>query len=335
MSNINPNNVDGTYPIAGQDNDSQGFRDNFTNIKSNFTFAKSELEDLASKAVLKSALTGGSLNNEFGDAVMSGAKIKDFSETRFDHGTTSGTLTLNHVEGHYQTVVTSGNITIAFSNWPAAAALGRIRLEVEVASTAHTMTLPAEITVGVDGLLGTVNNVMSFAETGKFIFEFTTEDAGAVIAINDLTRSRMLPVASAPVAVLSSNEPTTSASLGDIGLSFTAQANGVYKFEALIPFTHSASTTNTHTFGVNFSAGTCNYMVEQAEGPAAAPEVAAMTSADATDSTVTTASTSMRFARISGIFTHTAATTVSMRFATDGGTLTALAGSNLTWTQVG
>ena len=32
-SNINPNNVDTTYPIAGQDNDSQGFRDNFTNIK--------------------------------------------------------------------------------------------------------------------------------------------------------------------------------------------------------------------------------------------------------------------------------------------------------------
>ena len=32
-SSINPSNVDGTYPVAGQDNDSQGFRDNFTNIK--------------------------------------------------------------------------------------------------------------------------------------------------------------------------------------------------------------------------------------------------------------------------------------------------------------
>ena len=28
-SNINPNNIDTTYPVAGQDNDSQGFRDNF------------------------------------------------------------------------------------------------------------------------------------------------------------------------------------------------------------------------------------------------------------------------------------------------------------------
>ena len=63
MSSINPNNIDGTYPIAGQDNDSQGFRDNFTNIKNNFTFAYDELTDLQSKAVLKSALNGSTLNN--------------------------------------------------------------------------------------------------------------------------------------------------------------------------------------------------------------------------------------------------------------------------------
>ena len=335
MSNINPNNVDGTYPIAGQDNDSQGFRDNFTNIKSNFTFAKSELEDLASKAVLKSALTGGSLNNEFGDALMSGAKIKDFSETRYDHGTTSGTVTLNHVEGHYQTVVTSGNITIAFSNWPAAAALGRIRLEVEVASTAHTMTLPAEVTVGVDGLLGTVGSVMSFAETGKFIFEFTTEDAGTTIAVNDLTRSRLLPVASAPVAVLTSNSTTTSASLGDVGLAFTAQANKRYKFEAVIPFSHSASTTNTHTFSLNFSAGTCYALIGMQGAPSGAITYDTITTSDSTDATVTTASTSPRMCTITGTFYHTSATTVNVRFSTSGGTLTALAGANLTWTQVG
>lgn len=63
MSSINPNNIDGTYPIAGQDNDSQGFRDNFTNIKNNFTFAYDELTDLQNKAVLKSALNGSTLDN--------------------------------------------------------------------------------------------------------------------------------------------------------------------------------------------------------------------------------------------------------------------------------
>ena len=32
-SNINTNTIDENYPVAGIDNDSQGFRDNFTSIK--------------------------------------------------------------------------------------------------------------------------------------------------------------------------------------------------------------------------------------------------------------------------------------------------------------
>ena len=45
-SNIVPGNVDGAYPKAGQDNSSQGFRDNFTAIKNNFTEAVPEIVDL-------------------------------------------------------------------------------------------------------------------------------------------------------------------------------------------------------------------------------------------------------------------------------------------------
>ena len=52
-SNINPNNIDGTYPVAGQDNNSQGFRDNFTNTKTNFQYAETEITDLQNNAILK------------------------------------------------------------------------------------------------------------------------------------------------------------------------------------------------------------------------------------------------------------------------------------------
>jgi hypothetical protein len=45
-SNIIPSNIDVTYPVAGQDNDSQGFRDNFTNISSNFSVAATEITQL-------------------------------------------------------------------------------------------------------------------------------------------------------------------------------------------------------------------------------------------------------------------------------------------------
>jgi len=69
-SNINPNNIDGTYPVAGQDNNSQGFRDNFTNTKTNFQYAADEITDLQTKAVLKSALTGTTLDNDMGGQLL-------------------------------------------------------------------------------------------------------------------------------------------------------------------------------------------------------------------------------------------------------------------------
>jgi hypothetical protein len=79
-SAINPNDIDGTYPVAGQDNNSQGFRDNFTNTKTNFQYAANEITDLQSKAVLKAALIGTNLDNDMAGSPLSNANISDFSE---------------------------------------------------------------------------------------------------------------------------------------------------------------------------------------------------------------------------------------------------------------
>ncbi|SVD29447.1 uncharacterized protein METZ01_LOCUS382301, partial [marine metagenome] len=105
-SNINPNNIDTTYPVAGQDNDSQGFRDNFTNIKTNFTEAQTELGDLQSKVILKSALTGTTLDNDFDGAIVADAKIQGFRETVNALGSVTGANTLNYNSGHYHTLTT-------------------------------------------------------------------------------------------------------------------------------------------------------------------------------------------------------------------------------------
>jgi len=177
-------------PIAGQDNDSQGFRDNFTNIKTNFTNAKTELEDLQSKVILKSALTGTTLANTGGGAILSDFAIQDFSETRTALGSLSGTTTVNYTTGGYQTVTTTGSITLTFTNFSASGTLSRVRVEITVASTAHTVTLPSACTIGVDTLQGQLSNVITFDRTGTYILEFTTDDSGTTIAVNDLTRSR-------------------------------------------------------------------------------------------------------------------------------------------------
>ena len=191
-SSINSNNIDGTYPIAGQDNDSQGFRDNFTNVKTNFTNAKAEIEDLQSKAILKSALTGTTLANSGGGAIISDFQTKDMSETRVAKGTTSGAVTINYAEGPYQTVTTSGNITLAFSNFSASGTLSKVRVEITIATATHTVTLPSSVTLGANTLQGMVNatKVITFDATGTYILEFSTDDAGTTVAVNDLSRTR-------------------------------------------------------------------------------------------------------------------------------------------------
>ena len=189
-SNINPNNIDSTYPVAGQDNDSQGFRDNFTNIKNNFTEAQTEINDLQSKVVLKSALTGTTLDNDFDGAVVSSAKIQDIRETVVALGTTNGTLTLNHNAGHYYSVTLNGNGTVAFSNLPPSGSKGRVQLQVTLSSTSHTLTLPAAVTKGITGVQGISSNVITFNTTGTYIFEFTTVDGGTSVHVEELTRPR-------------------------------------------------------------------------------------------------------------------------------------------------
>jgi len=184
-SSINPNNIDGAYPVAGQDNNSQGFRDNFTNTKTNFQYAADEITDLQNKVVLKQALNGTVLNNDMLGAVLSNAQLQDMAYTRVALGTLSGTVTINYASGQYQTVTTSGPITLAFTNFPNAGLFGSVAVQVTVASTAHTLTFPSAVSVNASGIVGYFNNVINFPATGVYTFVFSTSDAGTTITVNE------------------------------------------------------------------------------------------------------------------------------------------------------
>ena len=194
-SSINPNNIDGTYPVAGQDNNSQGFRDNFTNTKTNFQYAADEINDLQSKVILKAALTGTSLDNNMNGSLLSNAQIQDFSQTRVALGTLTGSVGVDYATGHYQTVTTGGSISLAFTNFPAAGTLGFVIVRVTVTSVAHTLTLPAAVGTGssaasVLGIEGIASNVITFAQAGTYEFQFHTDDGGSTVYLSELTRPR-------------------------------------------------------------------------------------------------------------------------------------------------
>jgi len=189
-SNINPNNIDGSYPVAGQDNNSQGFRDNFTNIKVNFQRAEEEINDLEAKSVLKAALTGGTLDNNMNNNTIYAVNLNDVSTTRIAATATSGPVTLNYASGQYQTVTPStGSITLAFTNFPESGYFGNLRVAIVVSNTTFTVTLPAAVTLGTTGLQGYSGGVITFNSTGTFVFDFSTYDNGVTITINDVTRA--------------------------------------------------------------------------------------------------------------------------------------------------
>ena len=180
-SNIVPGNIDGTFPVAGKDNSSQGFRDNFTAIKNNFTNAKSEIETLQTNAVQTNTATN------FNDNVVSRATLKDNAETVFAHGTTGGSLTINHENGHYQTLTTNAAVRLAFTNFPTTVNLGRIILDITFANTSHTITIPTAVKVAdnVSGGDGSSNTITA-PNTGRYLYEFMSPDAGTTILMHQI-----------------------------------------------------------------------------------------------------------------------------------------------------
>lgn len=195
-SNINPNNIDGNYPVAGQDNNSQGFRDNFTNTRQNFQYAEDEINDLQAKVLLKAALINQPLDNNMNDNLIYAAHVRDFAAPRVSI-TPAGTplvATVNYALGHYQTFSTSASTTLAFSNFPTSGNYGYVKVQIDITNPVHTITLPPAVSLGLDGLQGVspgtpgVENTITFSTAGYYELAFGTYDGGTTITIFDLSR---------------------------------------------------------------------------------------------------------------------------------------------------
>mgnify|MGYP001177311489 FL=1 len=181
-SNIVPGNIDGTYPKAGQDNSSQGFRDNFSSTKDNFTEAKTEIEDLqTNKANLNAS-------SDFTNNEVTRAKFKNTSETVYAHGSvSSGSVTLNHANGHYQTLTITADTTFTFTNFPATGSLGRFILDITVApSSTGILTFPSAV-IKADNVTGSDGTSDQISPgLGRVMYEFMTPDGGTTVLMHQL-----------------------------------------------------------------------------------------------------------------------------------------------------
>ena len=197
MSNINPYNINGAYPVAGVTNSSQGFRDNFTNIKNNFLTAQSEITDLQNKAVLTSALNGGVINNNMSGSILGNVQLLGWTQALNNLGLVSGAVSIKFSSGNFQTLTTSGSITLGFSAWPTsvgsnAVGYATLRLWLTVSSTAHTVTFPSTININNLDIAGynSSNYTITFDSAGTYVFDISSINGGSNYLITDVTRNR-------------------------------------------------------------------------------------------------------------------------------------------------
>jgi hypothetical protein len=189
-SNINTTTIDTSYPIAGKDNDSQGFRDNFTNINSNFVASKAEIEDIMTNGIFKSALIGTTLDNDMNGAELKASKSVNAMEKVVTHIATETPLNLSIKAGSYHTFAPNAAFTMVFSDgvgadWPSNGNYSKIRLEVIIDNVTKTITLPASVTIGKAN--GQTGQIITVNTPGTYVYEFSTRDNGTTVAISEVS----------------------------------------------------------------------------------------------------------------------------------------------------
>jgi len=137
-SSINETGIDEEFPVAGQDNDSQGFRDNFSKIKTALGTAKSELTQFLDEGARKDQ------DNDFNGNTLSNATLLQVKDKVFNTGNINTDSSINWGNGSFQNVTVSEDVTLTLSDWPESGDLGRIILAIRADGTSRTINWEAD-----------------------------------------------------------------------------------------------------------------------------------------------------------------------------------------------
>jgi Zn-dependent protease with chaperone function len=186
MSNINTSSIDPTFPVAGQDNSSQGFRDNYSAIISSFATAKDEITELQTKSIFKTALSDTTLSNDMQGAEITNATLKNPGYTALLAA--SNTITVSNASYHKIAVSTNTTITVTSTTWPSSGIYSKIIVEV-APSTANTTTVQFAVSgVGYTLLAdaSATGGVFTSTSTNSTLWELSSADDGARVFLRKL-----------------------------------------------------------------------------------------------------------------------------------------------------
>lgn len=129
------NRINTSYPVAGRENDSQGFRDNFSAIQNAFAVTANEITDIQTNGV-----TADKAVNDMGfSSVFARAQLKNSGltvATASSATNIAGYIEIDYSSGSFQEVsVASTASTFLIKNWPNTGIYGNVRLAVNRLST--------------------------------------------------------------------------------------------------------------------------------------------------------------------------------------------------------
>lgn len=198
MSAINTTGIDVNYPIPGINNPSQGFRNNFTSIKSNLDVASSEISDLQNKVVLKAGLDNTVINNDMANTLISNCATRSFRATTYNLGNAlSGTVLVDVSAGDVQYGTVSGNVTLSFGGWAPTGTQSNVELQLSISNSSAVITFPNEVVSSNNNFgLTTLENYISTGNisvpygVSQLDFRLSSLDCGNTITIEPYNRPR-------------------------------------------------------------------------------------------------------------------------------------------------
>jgi len=124
------NNINISFPVAGTNNSTQNFRDNFSNISNALAVAANEISDLQTNTIN----TLNPISDLAFNTVITRVALQNSGLIANNSASNSSNLAnvipVDYTLGSYQKITVVGTSTFSVANWPATGIYAPIRLEI-------------------------------------------------------------------------------------------------------------------------------------------------------------------------------------------------------------
>jgi hypothetical protein len=179
-STIDYLSINENFPVAGEDNDTQVFRDNFDTIKTSLRSAQEDVTDIKTNGAFLDQ------ENSFQGNEISTAVLRDITFRRFDIGIPPGVAyTVDYENGSYQSMKLGEiDLTIDFQNFPdlsngdGTGEFGLVRLELSITGSSKAITF-----ISSDATVFRVNNDFPTTSGGGYKITLTSQDNPVILDV--------------------------------------------------------------------------------------------------------------------------------------------------------